>query len=86
MCHVSASGQLGVGGRGAEQLVTILPHLEAGDTMGDTSLLADVDIQTEDIRGETGGPGDLLVIQHGQTWVQDILGNIRVSEGVIDLY
>ena len=85
MCHVSASGQLGVGGRGAvtEQLVTILPHLEAGDT---GSLLGDVDIQTEDIRGETGGPGDLLVIQHGQTWVQDILGNIRVSEGVIDLY
>ena len=83
MCHVSASGQLGVGGRGAEQLVTILPHLEAGDT---GSLLGDVDIQHEDIRGEAGGPGDLLVIQHGQTWVQDILGNIRVSEGVIDLY
>ena len=66
-----------MGGRGAvtEQLVTILPHLEAGDS----SLLADVDIHHEDIRGETGPAGDLLVIQHGQTWVQDILGNIRVS-------
>ena len=82
VCHVSASGQLGVGGRGAEQLVTILPHLGAGDT----SLLADVDIQHEDIRAETGGPGDLLVIQHGQTWVQDILGNIRVGAGFSDLY
>ena len=54
-----------------EQLVTILPPLEAG-----TSSLLEV----EDIRGEAGGTED-LVIHHGQTWVQDILGNIRVSYG-----
>ena len=53
--------------------MTILPPLEAG-----TSSLLEV----EDIRGEAGGTED-LVIHHGQTWVQDILGNIRVSFGFI---
>ena len=62
--HVSASSD-----RGAvtEQLVTILPPLEAGAS----SLL-----QVEDIRSEAGETED-LVIHHGQTWVQDILGNIQ---------
>ena len=64
--YVSASSDRG---EVTEQLVTILPPLEAGAS----SLL-------EDIRGEAGGPED-LVIHHGQTWVQDILGNIRVSCG-----
>ena len=50
-----------------EQLVTILPPLEAGAS----SLL-----QVEDIRSEAGETED-LVIHHGQTWVQDILGNIQ---------
>ena len=56
-----------------EQLVTILPPLEAGAS----SLL-----QVEDIRSEAGETED-LVIHHGQTWVQDILGNIRVSDRYI---
>ena len=45
--------------------MTILPPLEAGAS----SLL-----QVEDIRSEAG---EDLVIHHGQTWVQDILGNIQ---------
>ena len=51
--------------------MTILPPLEAGAS----SLL-----QVEDIRSEAG---EDLVIHHGQTWVQDILGNIRVSDTYI---
>ena len=59
-----------------EQLVTLLPHLEAGDSS--TSLLAEVDIQQHEARG--AGTED-LVIHHGQTWVQDILVSIKVRNG-----
>ena len=68
-----------VGSGGGDQIVTILPQLEANG--GDL-------LEAVDIRGSRPGISDEvtrearaedLVIHRGQSWILDILANIRVN-------